>query len=95
MDIKKIKQNIIQKKNLYRVLSFVISVLLIILIFLINKMNGKEYLVMRSDYVESIGLLKEASRCFFSRDSIYFNNSTGLGLNNAIIVSGLFSPFNL
>lgn len=85
----------INKKYIYSILSFTISSSLMILIFLFNQMNGVDYLVIRSDYIDSIGFYKDFSRSIISHDSIFFNYSSGLGLNNIMVVSGLFSPFNL
>lgn len=92
---KELKQKIFNKKILYSILSFVISSLIILIIFLFNKMNGKDYLVIRSDFFDSIGFYKDAIRSIFNHESLFFNFSSGLGLNNIMAVSGLFTPFNL
>lgn len=83
------------KENAYYYLSFLIAALLMILIFLFNKINGKDYLVIRSDFLDSVGLLKESVRTIFGHKSLFFNFTTGLGLNNIMVVCGLFTPFNL
>lgn len=95
MAIKTISKNIFQKKFLYRFLSFLISAIVIILIFLFNKMNGKEFLVIRSDFLDCIGAYKEFVRNIINHDSLYFSFSTGMGLNNMMTMSGMFSPFTL
>lgn len=92
---KKTFKDYINQKKLYKYYSFVIAAFLMLIIFLFNKMNGKDYLIIRSDFFDSVGFLKEAVNNIANYNSIFFNNTTGLGLNNIMVVSGLFSPFNL
>ena len=89
------KINIFDKKILFRILSFVIAIGLMTLIFMINKMNGKDFLVIRSDFLDAIGFYREIVRNIISHNSPFFSYSTGLGLNNIVVMSGMFSPFTL
>ena len=84
-----------KKVIIYRLLSFLIASSLITFVFLFNKMNGKDFLVIRGDFLDSVGFYKDFARNIKNLDSIYFNYSTGLGINNSMVVSGLFSPFNI
>ena len=89
-------RKIVEKKVItYRLLSFIIASSLITFIFLFNQMNGKDFLVIRGDFLDSVGFYKDFVRSIKNFDSIYFNYTTGLGINNSMAVSGLFSPFNL
>jgi len=93
--INEITDKEINTKLLFRVLSFVIASGLMTFIFLINKMNGKDFLVIRSDFLDSIGFYREFVRNIVSNNSPFFSFTTGLGLNNAMVMSGMFSPFTL
>ena len=85
----------INKKLLFYTLSFCVSSILIVLIFLFNQMNGRDYLVIRSDFEDSIGFYKYFAEQIHEHKSLFFNYTSGLGLNNIMALSGLFSPFNL
>lgn len=83
------------KTIFFRILSFALAAGLMTLIFLFNKMNGKDFLVIRSDFLDGIGIYREFVRNIITHNSLFFSYSTGLGLNNAMTMSGMFSPFAL
>ena len=85
-----------KKRNLlYCLISFCISSFVIFLIFAFNKMNGRDFLIIRSDFLDSICYYKEFARSIINHDSIYYSYSSNLGINNVLAVSGLISPFNI
>lgn len=83
------------RKLLNIVFSFIISFLLMSFIFIFNKMNGKDFLVLRSDNLDTVGFYRDLVNNLLTNNSIFFNFSTGLGLNNIMALSSLLSPFNI
>ncbi len=88
--------DILSKKKLYSLYAFLISSISCFIFFMINKMDGIKYLVVRSDLFHSMGAYINFFRTILKHDSLLFNNSTCLGINGIqSIASGLFSPFNV
>ncbi|SDI90679.1 Uncharacterized membrane protein YfhO [Lachnospiraceae bacterium G41] len=89
------------KKNrlifcIYIFLSFVLPVIFVFLIFLYNKMYGKDYIVMSTDlYLGVAGGLRDIANNIINHKNLMFSFSSNLGVNNALGLStGVLSPFS-
>ena len=67
-----------------------------IIIFLYNKLNGNDYLVMRSDFTDIYSFIKNTVFNLHDHKSILFDFSIGMGTNNSLSLAvDIFSPFNI
>ena len=91
----KIKK-IINNKYIYVLYSFLISGVLTLLVFLFNKMNGNDFLVMRSDFTDIYSFIVNTIGSLRAGKSVLFDFTIGLGLNNSLaLAANIFSPYNI